>query len=61
MHGYNDVNGVELACNRITIKILVGNFLKGEGKTLWTSKITVSDTRQYACHWKENINYFKTV
>ena len=61
VHDYNDVNGAELACNGITIKILVGDFLEGGEKTLWTSTITVSGTRQYACHWKENINFFKTV
>ena len=27
---------------------------------LRTITMTVSDTRQYACHWKENITFFNT-
>ena len=60
MCSYNDINGVELACNIITIKILVEKFLEGGGKTLRTSKIAVSDTIPYACRWEENINFCKT-
>ena len=61
MRNYNGVNGVELSCNGITIKISVEIFLKEGGKTLLTSTITVSGTRQYACHWKANIIFFKTI
>ena len=61
MHDYNDVNGVELACNGITIKITVEISLEGGQKTLRESALTVSDTIQYACHWKDNIMIFNTV
>ena len=61
MSNYNDVNRVELACNRITIKIPVKILLEGGRKTLQTSTITVSDTRQYAYCWKENIILCNTV
>ena len=60
MRDYNDVNGVELACNGITLKRSVEIFLEGGGKTLRTSKIAVSDTIPYACRWEENINFVKT-
>ena len=61
MRKYNDDHGVELSCNRVTIKISVKFLLEGGGKTLQMSTITVSDTRQYVCHWKVNIYIFKTV
>ena len=55
MRDYNDVNGTELAYNRITIKYRFINFFEGGGKTLQKSTITVPDTRQYACNCKDNI------
>ena len=61
VRNYNDVNGVELACNGIANQNMGQTFLEGGGETLRRSTITVSDTKQYACHWKENISFFKTV